>query len=90
MARHVMAFARVAGDEAAIVAVPRLMARVERDGVLPRAYRWDEMALHLGDLTPRGPYRNRFTGDLVEPDAQGRVFVSDLLGAFPVAMLVTT
>lgn len=91
---HVCTFARCAGGEAAVVAVPRLVVRLlggeER---LPLgAEVWDDTAVAAppGDV-PGQRYRNVLTGETVEAVAGegGRAVLpmAALLASFPVALL---
>lgn len=84
-AEHVCAFARVASDDAAIVVVPRLLARrgVEMPP-LGRPY-WDETRLTLpGGVI--GRFTNPFTGGAVSIE-HDTLFVAEALAEFPVALL---
>ena len=73
---HAVAFSRGVGDEvAAITVVTRLVAKLaERDG-------WGDHTLFL----PDGEFRNLFTDEVV---SGGQTPVADVLGTYPVALLV--
>jgi (1->4)-alpha-D-glucan 1-alpha-D-glucosylmutase len=89
---HVCAFARSAGSEVVLVAVPRLAARltsgVERP---PLGFEvWGQTRLLLPSQLAGRRFRNLFTGEALALD--GRENVSDaplgmVLGRFPVAVL---
>ena len=70
-----MAFARRDGGEAAIVAVPRLSARLTGlDGGWPLGEEiWGENWLSLGDAGLAGTYRDRFTGRQLETEPRDGV-----------------
>ena len=91
-AEHVVAFARRDGREAAIVAVPRLAARLTGlDGRWPLGEEiWGETWLSLGDAGLAGTYRDRFTGRRLptEPrDGVPGITLGALLEILPVALL---
>jgi (1->4)-alpha-D-glucan 1-alpha-D-glucosylmutase len=91
-AEHVVAFARRDGREAAIVAVPRLSARLTGlDGGWPLGEEtWGETWLSLGDAGLAGTYRDRFTGRRLrtEPrDGVPAITLGALLEILPVALL---
>ena len=73
-AEHVVAFARRDGRETAIVAVPRLAARLTGlDGRWPLGEEiWGETWLSLGDAGLAGAYRDRFTGRRLRDGAARR------------------
>lgn len=83
-AGHVIAFARRAGEDWAVTAVPRLLAEV--CGSRPSfacAEAWDGTCIRLPGAAPR-IWRNVFTG---EPLEGGALPVGRLFGRFPVALL---
>ena len=88
-AEHVCAFARVAGGEAAVTVVPRLLARRGAEG-LPLgadywADTWVELPRELG-----GRFTNVLTGEALESTTAGEAAALPLAGAlatFPVALL---
>ncbi len=88
-ADHVFAFARRHGAEAAVVVVPRLAAGLGADpGRSPvGAETWGDTAVSLYDLPP-GRWTDAFTGAV--HDADLRLAVADVLGTFPVAVLILT
>jgi (1->4)-alpha-D-glucan 1-alpha-D-glucosylmutase len=89
---HVFAFARHHASRTAIVAVPRLVARLAAapDG-LPLGPRvWGETRLTLPESCS-GPHRNLFTGELLTPTVQGGspgLPLGEVFGGFPVALLL--
>jgi (1->4)-alpha-D-glucan 1-alpha-D-glucosylmutase len=74
---HLCAFARSRGEEGLVVAVPRLVYRLYRDG---SAADWGAAEIAL----PPGGWRDAFTGRKLD---EGIVPVSRLLADFPVAVL---
>ena len=91
-ADHVVAFARLDGADAAIVAVPRLTAR--RAGLTGRfalgEAAWEQTWVALGDEQLAGVYRDRFTGLRVASprhDGGAALPAAALFGHFPVALL---
>jgi (1->4)-alpha-D-glucan 1-alpha-D-glucosylmutase len=90
---HLFAFARRAGDAAAIVAVPRLVARPAPEPDRPPlgAEAWQDTRLALTGLDPALRWRNAFTGELLAPQDRGgqpSLAAADLFADFPVALLV--
>ena len=89
---HVCAFARRLAGRAVVTVVPRLTARLTRNGAqlpLGRAV-WDDTRVALPADLAREPLVNVFTGAVVEPVAVGAcvgIPVGDLLADFPVALL---
>ena len=76
---HVFAFIRRLGDDAVVVAAPRLATRLTRPGMFPLAGVWRDTA-----LPAPGRWRNVFTGD----DAGGdSLALRDAFARFPVAVL---
>ena len=91
-AEHVVAFARRDGRDAAIVAVPRLTARLTGlDGRWPLGEEiWGETWLSLGDAGSAGTYRDRFTGRRLQTEPRDGVpgiALGALLEILPVALL---
>ncbi|CAN5610446.1 malto-oligosyltrehalose synthase [soil metagenome] len=86
MADHVVAFARVLGDEAIIVVAPRLCSGLVREGgsLTLDPEKFGGATLSLSGL-PGTWYARLFTGVAVD-EASPRV--GDLLSGFPVAVLV--
>jgi len=74
---HLCAFMRSRGEERLIIAVPRLVYRLYRDG----AADWGGTSLVL----PAGTWRDVLTGSMLDGGIE--VPVSRLLAAFPVAVL---
>jgi (1->4)-alpha-D-glucan 1-alpha-D-glucosylmutase len=74
------AFARRLGDVTAVVIAPRLVAGMKPAG---------DMRLSLPDLPAGVRLRNVFTGNVVAPQRGTGTNVSELLGEFPVALLVS-
>jgi (1->4)-alpha-D-glucan 1-alpha-D-glucosylmutase len=92
-AMHVFAFARRAGDACALVAVPRLLARVVPEpSQLPLGGPvWPETQLLLPDVDPAWRWNNVFTGErLVPTESEGRLSLAaaEVFAHFPVALLV--
>jgi len=92
LARHLVAFARRDQHANVIVVAPRLLAGlVDRPGVLPLGARvWGDNAVAIPWLAPEARLLNVFTGRAVaaQPCDRGvRVTASELLDAFPVALL---
>jgi (1->4)-alpha-D-glucan 1-alpha-D-glucosylmutase len=89
---HVCAFARSAGDGAAIVVVPRLVVGLA-DGVEQPplgAEVWGRTRLLLPQQLAARNYRNVFTGEALEParhDGAPGLPLAAALGQFPVALL---
>lgn len=88
-AAQVIAFARLHEDASAIVVVPRLSMSLTR----PAEERW--WTPQWGDTTLSLPsgcvgrrFRDVFTGEEVETDGDGVVRLADVLGRFPVALLL--
>jgi (1->4)-alpha-D-glucan 1-alpha-D-glucosylmutase len=90
---HVFGFSRRQGGRAAIVAVPRLIARLLADGheaPLGEAV-WQDTRLRVPGVGPRQTWRHVFTGEPVPmaiEDGQPTLAVADLLAQFPVALLM--
>ena len=84
LAEHVCAFARMTPDDAAVVVVPRFLARrgVETSPV-GLAY-WDDTRMTAG-AGVSGRFTNVLTGATSVDD--GTLRVSDALADFPVALL---
>jgi (1->4)-alpha-D-glucan 1-alpha-D-glucosylmutase len=92
LAEHVVAFARREEGEAAIVAVPRLPARLTGlDECWPLGGEtWGETWLSLGDAGLAGTYRDRFTGRRLETETRDGVpgiTLGALFEILPVALL---
>jgi (1->4)-alpha-D-glucan 1-alpha-D-glucosylmutase len=92
-AAHLFAFARRAGEAAAVVAVPRLVTRLTPDPARPPlgAEVWPDTRLALTGLDPALRWRNLFTGEVLTPevrDGQPSLAAADLFTHFPVALLL--
>jgi (1->4)-alpha-D-glucan 1-alpha-D-glucosylmutase len=92
-AAHLFAFARRSGEAAAVVAVPRLIVRLNPDPARPPLgpQTWSDTRLPLTGLDPALRWRNAFTGEvLVSEDRDGppSLAAADLFAHFPVALLV--
>jgi (1->4)-alpha-D-glucan 1-alpha-D-glucosylmutase len=92
-AAHLFAFARRAGEAAAVVAVPRLVAGLTPDPARPPlgAEAWPDTRLTLAGLDPALRWRNAFTGEVLVPqdrDGQPSLAAADLFAHFPVALLI--
>jgi (1->4)-alpha-D-glucan 1-alpha-D-glucosylmutase len=91
-ADHLFAFARSMGDSSAIVAVPRLLTRLVPDQSPPLGDAWQDTRVLLGTLSPAGGWRNVFTGEMLQAsewEGQRALRAADVLGHFPVALLIT-
>jgi (1->4)-alpha-D-glucan 1-alpha-D-glucosylmutase len=90
---HVFGFSRRQGDQAAIVAVPRLIARLLANGhqaPLGEAV-WQDTRLRMPGINPQQTWRHVFTGEPVRmamEDGQPTLAVADLMAQFPVALLM--
>jgi (1->4)-alpha-D-glucan 1-alpha-D-glucosylmutase len=95
-AGHLFAFARRAGLECAVVAVPRLVARLAADTAsqLPLSEAvWQDTRLVLSELDLGLRWRNIFTGEVLVPtERAGQLSLSaaEVFGHFPVALLLGT
>jgi (1->4)-alpha-D-glucan 1-alpha-D-glucosylmutase len=92
-AAHLFAFARRDGEAAAVVAVPRLVARLSPEPGRPPmgVEAWQDTRLPLTGLDPALRWRNVFTGELLTPedrDGQPSLPAAGLFADFPVALLV--
>jgi len=91
-ANHLVAFARRQGSSAAIVAVPRMCARLLVNGAISPAQSglWEDTRVELPPDLAKSKYRNALTAELLLPErAAGSGFLraSSLLGNFPVVLL---
>jgi (1->4)-alpha-D-glucan 1-alpha-D-glucosylmutase len=92
-AAHVFAFARRAGEAAAVIAVPRRVAGLAPDPARSPlgAEAWPDTRLPLEGLDPALRWRDAFTGEvLASQDIGGRptLAAADLFAHFPVALLI--
>jgi (1->4)-alpha-D-glucan 1-alpha-D-glucosylmutase len=81
-AENVVAFTRRRGEEALCVVVPRLVAGLVGDGLVPEPRAWGETVLSI----PAGRWRNILTGADVEVGPAGCP-VGELFGVLPIAVL---
>jgi malto-oligosyltrehalose synthase len=91
-AAHIVAYARTLGDQFAIVAVPRLSARLfaGRDAGAESTEIWADTRIELPRRLSMMPLRNLFDGARLQPQlASDRAAVpaAALFSAFPVALL---
>ncbi|MGE3856834.1 MAG: malto-oligosyltrehalose synthase [Dehalococcoidia bacterium] len=88
-AAQVVAFARATPQASALVAVPRLSMSLTRPGEASWwSPAWGDTALTLPATLPARPFRDAFTGVEVIPTAEGTLRLDDVLGRFPVALLL--
>ena len=92
-AAHLFAFARRNGEAGAVVAVPRLVARLSPDHARPPlgAEVWPNTRLPLAGLDPAPRWCNLFTGEVLTPevrDGRPSLVAADLFAHFPVALLL--
>ena len=86
---HLFAFARVLGQRQAIVAVPRLVASLERNGSAPLGAVWRDTRIAVPDEAPRC-YRQAFTGECAQVFEDGGrrwIRAADVFARFPIAFL---
>ncbi len=86
---HVCCFARRAGCEWALVAVPRLVASITPPGAFPLGEVWGEGSISLPGEAPR-KWRNIFTGERLESRESNGLLLSKVFAQFPVALLAST
>ena len=91
-ANHLVAFARREGSSAAIVAVPRMCARLLVNGATSPAQSglWEDTGIELPPELSKSRYRNAFTAEILRPEKAGEsgfLRASSLLENFPVALL---
>lgn len=87
MADHVLAFARRQGNDAIILAVPRLMLETLGSGSLPSGEIWADTRLNLDERLGARSYRDLMSDDIFQPGAM--LELSDLFAARPFAVLVS-
>jgi (1->4)-alpha-D-glucan 1-alpha-D-glucosylmutase len=85
-ARHLFAFARRMGGATAVVAVPRLVARLSPDAVPPPRAVWADTRVDLSGVGAGGEWCDVFTGRRFR--AAPQVAAAELLADFPVALLL--
>jgi (1->4)-alpha-D-glucan 1-alpha-D-glucosylmutase len=93
-AEHIFAFARRFGAASAVVAVPRLWARLAVEPARPPLGRsiWKDTRLSLAGLDPSVCWRNIFTGETISGNDHGTPLslpAAVLFAHFPVALLVS-
>jgi (1->4)-alpha-D-glucan 1-alpha-D-glucosylmutase len=88
LADHACAFARVAPDDAAIVLVPRFLARRGVETPPLGSSYWDDTRVATG-ANLDGQFTNVFTGTTVSVH-DGVLLVAEALADFPVALLTRT
>ncbi|HVM98111.1 MAG TPA: hypothetical protein VMT89_17080, partial [Candidatus Acidoferrales bacterium] len=93
-AQHVLALARRNGEQSVIAAVPRLFSSLLPPGqMIPvGAEVWGDTILKLPSQDKTESYRNLFTGEIVDPGADGDerwILVASLLRTCPVALLAS-
>ena len=76
---NVVAFTRRHGDDAVVVAVPRLVANIVKPGTFPIGNVWSDASIPIS-----GSWRNLFTGENLSGDG---IALRSLFGRFPVAVL---
>jgi (1->4)-alpha-D-glucan 1-alpha-D-glucosylmutase len=90
---HVFGFSRRQGDRAAIVIVPRLIARLLSDGhetPMGEAV-WQDTRLVVPGIDLERPWRHVFTGESMAfavEDGQSTLPLGELMAHFPVALLM--
>ncbi|MGQ0751562.1 MAG: malto-oligosyltrehalose synthase [Betaproteobacteria bacterium] len=86
-AERVCAFARLEGEQAAVLVAPRLVGRiVEAHGAPLGEQAWTDTVVVL-PKTLSGHYCNTYTGERIMPDDTGAIRAHRLFNAFPVALL---
>jgi (1->4)-alpha-D-glucan 1-alpha-D-glucosylmutase len=93
LGEHVCAFVRHQEAEWAVAVAPRLLTRLVPDtGSLPQGPDvWQDAVVTLPGVRPGLPLRNVFTGEMLVPEEHGGhlcLRLADILGRFPVALLV--
>ncbi|MGH3089636.1 MAG: malto-oligosyltrehalose synthase, partial [Rubrobacteraceae bacterium] len=85
MADHIVAFARVLGEEAVVVLAPRLFSKPAADGgaLIPDPHTWANTCVSLPEELSGKVFRDVFTGE----DVGGDVVLESLFEGFPVALL---
>ena len=76
---NVCAFVRRQGDDAVLIAVPRLVASLVKPGTLPIGKVWGDATLPAS-----GRWRNLFTGEIHEGE---QIALSNLFATFPMAVM---
>ena len=88
---HVFAFARAQGEHQALVVVPRLISSLlpGAHGLPLGAEVWEDTALMLPETHQQRRWNNLFTGRAIDAGARQSVPVAEILGSFPVALLIS-
>jgi (1->4)-alpha-D-glucan 1-alpha-D-glucosylmutase len=89
---NVCAFARLTGDKAALVVVPRFLTRPLKGGEeMPFGeHVWKDTGVMIPDEIPGDTYRNIFTGEVVteiKQDGKRTLRLGEVFASFPVALL---
>ncbi|MBI2851184.1 MAG: malto-oligosyltrehalose synthase [Chloroflexi bacterium] len=89
---NICAFAWRMGSKQIAVVAPRLVAKFTQNGAVPPVGRqvWGDTVLQLPGRARIMPYRNIFTGELIQSAANGRrvvLPVAQVLATFPIAAL---
>ena len=90
---HAFGFVRRQGDTCAVVVVPRLLGRLvpEADRMPLGAEVWQDTVLLLPEVAPGRRLVNVFTGEqlvVAEREGRGVLSLAEVLGHFPVALLM--
>jgi (1->4)-alpha-D-glucan 1-alpha-D-glucosylmutase len=87
---HVLAYARVAGEQAAVVAVPRLtISRVASWGLPPLGESvWPDTVIKLPNTLRKSTWYSVLTGEQISGSDPGFLRVCDLLRSFPAAIWI--
>jgi (1->4)-alpha-D-glucan 1-alpha-D-glucosylmutase len=91
-APHVVALARVAGDDAVLAIAPRLVATLGGDGPPLGLAAWGDTVIHLPEPLSRHEFLDAFTGADQRPvgdDRGATLKVAGLLADLPVSLLAT-
>jgi (1->4)-alpha-D-glucan 1-alpha-D-glucosylmutase len=91
-AQHILAFARKWGDTTAIIAVPRLCARLFNDGASMLASKWQDTQIELPLEWNGMHYRNWLLSrpflEVSQNDKALTIQGADLFAEFPCALLI--
>ena len=85
---HLIAFARVYNDRAALVLCPRLSSSRLDEGIVAAPQRWSETVLNLPSGFPLKPLRDVFSKRTIA-DARRPLKVAALLAESPVALFLS-
>jgi (1->4)-alpha-D-glucan 1-alpha-D-glucosylmutase len=88
--QHVCAFARLSGDRACVVVVPRLVGTLigSSDAAPVGSDIWKDTTIQLPPRIAPLHWRDVFTGQAQSACASGELAMSDVLKQFPVSLLV--